>query len=1166
MDPHPPVNPFWLADLGAEPASGALVLHRSNRLEALADALADALRQPSAEPMRAVRVVVGSRGMELWLRHQIAQRTGICANVRFLLPQQALQEIVTALLGEDQPPAGPAWTADTLAWAVLACLPDLLDEPGFASLRAYLQDSAGCVDRRSQGLARQIAEVLDRILAYRPDWAVAWSSGRPVAELDLAADAWQPRLWQAIADVLGAEGHAPARMAAALQALPHAALDLEPLHVFGLSALPPAWLEFLAQAASLGRIDLYVPTPSPRWFADVRRQARPSTHDAQPLLAAFGRVGRDFQGTLEALPDELRDEPMADARFVPPIDEAIVAGDMTPDSPPTMLQWLQSDVYDVTDPRTLQREAAGGDADALQRWNARQLRDTDDSIRVHACHGPVRQVEVLRDTLLGLFADHPDLQPRDVIVMTPDVGTFAPLVEAVFAEGRSQAQDRAPRWGEAGAPQIPFEIADQSLRRVNPVADALLRVLDLAGSRFEASAVLDLIAVEPVRQRFDLAAEDLATVRSWVRDSGIRWGLDEADRQAHDQPADRANTWAFGLDRLALGVAMADDGGAPFAGILPFDDMEGSRVALLGRFLACTRTLFRTAADLRAARPMAEWHLALTAAIAALTQTTPKAAWLSRQVTDALRDQAQAAAVAGCTAPVTTTALSALLTGRFDIPAQEGGQRSGAVTVCSLQPRRNVPHRVVCLLGLDDGAFPRASRRLGFDLVAENRRPGDRDPREEDRYVFLEAVLAARGHLVILYDGRDPHTNEDVPPAVPVGELLDVLDRSFPVGPVRGRILVRNALQPFSEGPFLARVAGPDGRLRPSSFHAGMRQAAQLLRQERLAPTGLFAPGSPLSAEGLDAVTLDDLVRFLQHPTRFLLRKRLSLYLDERDDGIEDREPIELDKLAQWQVKEAILQAALAPGRPVRQRLHAGGTLPLGQPGELLLATATATIATLVDAVAPLRIGEAAAMTVDLLLGGIRLQGSVTAVYGDAMVAMRPGSVRPEDLLAAWTRLLAWQVACPEDRPRASFVGLKADGSKADVRQLALPDVAEPALWARERLTELVHIWLAGMQAPVLLFPRVSPKFASCLAGLAFADASEDVQRKAVAAALDEWTPGDFDLRPKDGSDLYHLAAHGESVPFIDGRDGAEGLVVAAFAELAVRVWQPLLAACGGKI
>lgn len=1178
-----------------------LRVYRSNRIEALVEVLAHLLGEtPPDDPFAPVEIVVGSRGMERWLRHRLAETLGICSNVEFPFPAGTLDSLIGRALG-DREHTTDLWSPARVVWAILEVLPELSRARGFETVRGYLQgDQAsahGPVNARAYALARELADVFDRYVTYRPELACAWSAGRAApASLERDASPWQRELWAAVRTQLGGAPHRADRIAAARDrlrdGLPAEAIT-RPLRLFGVSSLPPGWMGLLGQVAGHVDVDLFLLCPSKEYWADVRRhvgrdpswlqqdrdslasqlRAPDSADEGNPLLISMGRLARDFQVVLEAQPEGYEDQ-REDLFF----DMEVAYPDPFGAGVPRALQWLQADVLRARDP-------AGERQDPR-----RQLRPTDDSIQMHSCHGPTRQVEVLRDVLLRLFEDHHALQPRDVLVMTPEIESFAPLITAVFAEGASSRRRRdgqpdrsADGWGPVGAPQIPFQIADLSVRRLNPVADALMRVLAMASGRVEASALLDLVALEPVRRRFGFEPHQLPQLQTWIQDSGIRWGTDAQHRRDAAQPEDLQNTWRFGLQRLLLGVVSPDLGQLFCDEVVPYDPIEGGETFLLGRLVDCCNTLFAELESLRTPRPVKEWMEQAELTVSRLTETTAAASWLTRRVRQTLADLSAAAEGAGSSRPVTLDAFVALLEGQFDVASSASKQQSGAVTFCAMVPMRSVPYQVVCLLGMDEGTFPRQGAGLAFDLVVRHPRAGDRDPRDEDRFLLLEALLSARQHVVILYTGRDLRTNEERAPAVPIGELRDVLDRSFPALPdgtsPSDWMTCEHPLQAFSPRNFMpARPAAhPPQRPPPWSFDRRLLQGARTLRTGGGEPPAFFAAEHP-AADGSDAVDvvcapqgaeveeipLVELISFFKNPTRYLLQRQLKVNLAEYGSQVLDREPVMLDGLDRWGVRDELLASRLA-GRSMEsagRALIARGRLPLGYAGRAYLGLQSAIVDEMLHTSWVWRRGRTAPaapdapLLLDVKLRDARITGSLTRVWGDLLLDFQFGDEAAKKLVRPWLELLAWQATAPGDGQAVLVLGSEKKGAP----EIGLIGLKKPRD-ARERLEELVALYRRGRREPLPLFQSSSWAFAS-RSKLEPQALDDGLPAAAVAAlraglknARKSWYADD------DGrGDLSdpHVARVFEGRAPMEDPDGEPVPLSLEFARVALTVWSPV--------
>jgi exodeoxyribonuclease V gamma subunit len=1120
-----------------------LRLHRSNAVESLVAELARQLQDAWPEdPFEPVGIVVGSRGMERWLRHQLATRHSIAAGIEFPFPRQAFDGATALLTGVTQRPdfwnfraaTSSRWQTDALAFTLIPLLRQSLQHPDFAAVRRYLgDDPPPAVATRELTFARQVAETLDRLMHERASDAAAWQEHPDAAP---PQHRWLARLLQ---EVAVQAGPSPAQQSLALE---HAAItpSRQRLHVFGLSTMGPGDVQRLGCIARGMAVHVYVLAPSHAWWADVRthrdlRSALRSTrNDGQrrqleadlasqnPVLAALGGPSRDLQVQLEDLG-------YAESEL-PPVERA------NPDSLLTRLQaWI-------------------ADADAVPSDAPWPVETNERSLAAFATFGPTRQVEALRDRLLALFAEDETLEPRHVLVMTPDIETYAPLVAAIFAR-----RGLATTTGNAQLPGIATAIADLGLRRTNPLAEVLLQLLTLAGERVTASALLELLTLQPVRDKLELVAEDLADIRDMMAASGMRWAFDAADRHRHaDQPELDQNTLRFGLERLALGALLPDETesldvvpGLPMP-LVPEPIAGRERVARLGKLIGFVRVVQRTCEHLQAPRVAREWARTLTEALADLTTTPATQAWLQASVLDVLRALADGAG--DLALPLARTALQRWLEGRFEMPQKGDRAVSSAVTVCAMEPMRSVPFRVVALLGMDDGAFPRSAQAPGWDPFADSRRMGERDRRDIDRHVLLEALLSARTHFWLFWSGRDVRTGKHLPAAVPVEELVDTLSRL--TGRPRAAWVQTQPLQPWSPAEF--------AQMAPQSFDHGLLLAARTLeavrRGEREPVDGglLARDGAVLAAEATPQmrIRIQELVDGLMAPHKLLLRARMQLQLTTDETALETREPLELDGLGGWAERDRLLTALLradvsADTLVDRAVAHARGrgALPLEAGGAVVLAHELASAQQVAARAAAVPWPRRALPDVSLRMAdGTELACALPEAHerdGEFLLQFLTPSSKPSEKL----KLQAWLTLLAARADGVPIAAVRAVGS-ADAARTAEAWLQPPSQDdAKLLLADLVAIWRAARCQPLPLFPATSPKLAVLLAH--DPDAPAASLRHVLAAS---WTGDDFNRG--DIADAAVLQLFGD-VPPLDliEDDGPLGL-----RALAMRVWVPLQA------
>ncbi|HVW35328.1 MAG TPA: exodeoxyribonuclease V subunit gamma, partial [Acidimicrobiia bacterium] len=980
---------------------------------------------------------------------------------------------------------------------------------------------------------------------------------------------------------------------AALRADPALAELPVRLSLFGLTRLPASGLAVLRALAVHRDVHLFLLHPSPALWARVEartggraavvpRAADPTADlPANPLLTSWGRDAREMQLVLTAAGAEAAGGVPVDHHH--PIDEPVAGA-------ATLLARIQADVRGDRPPPGL--PLAGG-------ADARAVLDPDDtSLAVHACHGRGRQVEVVRDAILHLLAADPTLEPRDIVVMCPDIEAFAPLIHATFgaAEGIDDP-DGAPASGAASRPGAPsasgptrvdlrVRLADRSLRQTNPVLGVTTELLTLASSRVTAAQVLDLAGREPVRRRFRLDDDDLSRAEEWVAAAGIRWGLDAGHRAPFKLDALDANTWRAGLDRLLLGVAMADEEHRLVGGVLPLDDVSSSDIDLAGRLAELLDRVGAALDRLSARQPVEAWAAALADAAAALCATAPADAWQGaelHQVLDDVLGEARAGrppggpagpAGSGAGPELTLPEVRALLADRLRGHPTRANFRTGHLTVCTLVPMRSVPHRVVCLLGLDDGVFPRKVDVDDDDLVGADARIGDRDPRSEDRQLLLDALLAAQDHLIVTYSGRDERTNAERPPAVPIGELLDVVDRTVrqpddATGkvPARTAIVVHHPLQPFDTRNFMpGRLAGA----RPWSFDAVALAGARAASGERAAPAP-FLP-APLPPVRSGVIELEHLVKFVQHPVKAFLRQRLGVSVGDDADDAPQSLPVELSFLELWGVGDRLLAGRLAgnDGPSCVAAERARGELPPGTLAEPVLNQVMPVVERLVAEAAAVAddITDAASVEVNVALPeGRVLVGTVPGVVdlgadGLLVRAVSYSKLGPKHRLTAWVRFLALTAARPDRAVAAVTIGkFRHSGKRHTVSVAELAPLPGPAAERRsaavEQLEILVDLLDRGLCEPLPLYCKTSAAWA------------ETPVTKRDAACSKLWEPSS-DLGIAEGREPEHQLVLGGVVPFLDvcraepGPDetgpGWSAGESTRFGRYAERLWRGLLA------
>jgi exodeoxyribonuclease V gamma subunit len=1117
-----------------------LHLHRAARTDLLADELGALLAVPPEDPFATEVVVVPARGVERWLTQRLSHRLGagpgggdgVCAGVDFLQPSS----LVAMLLGRD---SDDPWHPDRLVWPLLATVDDSLGQPWCAALATHLGHGLDGEEgelRRSRrwSVARRLAERFTSYAVQRPALVTDWREGRDTdgAGGDLPADlAWEAELWRRLLARMAAAGHAEPpdvrhdRVCAALGSGELAGLELpDRLSLFGHTRLPQTEIDLLAALGEHRDVHLWLAQPSAAlWDAVVaagpsvraRADVAPAQLAGHPLLASLGRDARELATVLAAR--------VATGRAV----DAGAASE--PAAPDTLLGWLQSDLR-------------ANAAPAPQVRAARVLGE-DRSVQVHACHGAARQVDVLREVLVGLLEDDPTLEPRDIVVMCPDIETYAPLISAGFGLG-DLISETAVDADLHPAHRLRVRLADRATSSTNPLLGVAVVLIELAGGRATASEVVDLLSRGVCRRRFGFGDDDLARISRWVAESGVRWGIDDTQRASYAMDTFAHNTWRAGLDRLLLGVAMSGDEHRHLGRGLPVDDVASGEIELVGRLGEAVARLGACLAGLARARTAQDWFGTLADGVRDLCEVDADDAW---QLPQLERELARVQASAEATGPDVALRLAdvrALLQARLAGRPTRANFRTGTLTVCTMVPMRSVPHRVVCLVGLDDGVFPRTTGVDGDDVLGRGPLVGERDLRAEDRQLLLDAVLAAGERLVITYTGATEHTGAERPPAVPLGELVDALDRTAAT-PVRDAVVVRHPLQAHDTRNHEAgALAGSE----PFSFDRATLAGARASVRERLPVPPFLA--APLPAAAPADLTLADLRDFLHRPARAFLRGRLDVTTPFQPDQVADAIPVTLDGLEKWQIGDRLLREVLASddpaatGEAVMLAEQLRGTLPPFALGLTVLQDVVAECQALLRQSAALRTGPVRTIDIDVDLGGgRRLTGTVPRVHGSQVVSVSYSRLKPKQRLASWLDVLALSATHPDENWTGHAVARSKAGPQ---RALVGPLDHRAGDWLRS----LVDLHDRGQLQPLPIPLETAAAWAE-----ARAKELRGMDIEPVEAARRAWETdpfNDWGIKGED-DDPVHRRIHGPGAP-------VEVLLDAGLPDLAWQLWEPLLA------
>lgn len=1091
-----------------------------NRFEDLADQLLTRFSVEKLEPFLPQQLIVPSTAVKRHIELSIADRTGICANVEFsFLGQWLWRQIARVVPVEVESPFAP----EVLAWRVFRALEDASFTKEHNRLHTYTH-GADAVMRLD--LARRIAQLMEHYITYRPAFLTAWSANKKAAVKNLdntgaEDELWQGALWRRLSEEIGlAKEHPSVEFFKHIESAEKSALIAAGLpssaHVFCLPSVPPLYLEMLRHLSRFTQIYIYTLNPSSEyWFEIIDRKQlsylktrdQSQHHDVGNSLLA--RWGKQTQAHIDLLLSGDSETEETGSLFTP-------AGNNL------LLGRLQNAIL------TLDELGPG----------CISLATDDRSVEFHVCHSMTRELEVLQDQLLSVFAAPTAPHPSEILIITPNLIETAPLIDAVFGTAPANRY-------------IPYTVTGQPQRGVNEVARALDTLITLSAGRHPANAVFDFLMQEPVAAQFGLDAEELEVIRGWIEESGVRWAMSADERRSLGLPASERHTFADGLHRLYIAYATGDSttcvGSRVGSG-----NPEGQSAIALGRFWRFTDELLRLQQSWCEPKDPHRWREALNSGLDTFIKESH--AWAEdlstvRAAIARLYDHMKRGGIQGeVSLEIVQSALGELLD-----DSAHGGVPSGKVTFASIGSLRNLPYRMICAIGLNDGALPTTAGELEFDLMALSPMRGDRQRRVDERNQFLDLILAARERLYLSYSGRSARDNSKSPPSVLVAELSEYLVRACSHTKVDepaicSRLTVEHPLQPFSQEYF---SASEDQRRR--SFNA---EYCEALRAKLIAPekkiefpapamtadesdeddpsqdglTLFFAhPLSQPEAEFRD-VQLEQLIRFFTNPCRYLLRERLHLVLPEHDARLSDDEPFLVDWPGLRDLVERLLPAALegAGIDKLRRQGHAGTELPTGSVGEAALESELVDIhrfaqTLTADLSSPFEARHVATLDFTISDESWRLSGAVGDLRTVGLIRWRYDITRVNDYLAGWITHLFICATRKEQGP-----GVTRWHSRDGFFQFA------PYTDAKARLAELLELYREGLAAPLHFYPKSAWEYMTN---------GQNPKRAGI-----KWQSTKDQPHKENSDPAYRLALRGLSNP-----------LDTAFFELATKVLRPLL-------
>ena len=1065
-------------------------LYQSNRLESLA-ALFSRIQQlqPLKHALTAEEIIVQSQGMRRYLSSYLAKEVGVAANLKFSLPAGLTWRLMRELI-PDVPALSP-FSPEVMRWRLLALFRSEAFQTAseFEIVRDKLQSYLRSGESADYHLAGQLADIFDQYLVYRPQWIDAWQEGKL---LDLGEDEiWQAQLWRFLDDGRQTAPHRVALWETLLANLSPQNLP-ERFFVFGISTMAPMYLQLLQAISEHCDVFVFALNPSEQHWGNVIEAAQilksgddvDLSQTGHPLLASLGKQGRDFFDFLSEIEMET------------PVYETESSGEAT------LLHRLQNDIQTLSLPS--ENDAEKGDALL-----------SDGSVRVVSAHSPLRELQILKDQLLHILHEHPDWQPHDIAVLTPNIEPYSPFIEAVFG----RAAD--------GTQALPYSISDVKLSRRQPLFYALEQVLALLESHFEVDKVLPLLDSHLVQNRFEISADDLPLLHDTIAELNVHWGLDGKMRGE----ADDLFTWQQALSRLVLGWMLPEGGDGMWQNVSAWHG-DVNQLAVFSRFTAFMQTLADTAQTWQTAATVDEWIERIRQLRDGLFALGDDDQYAAQQFEQALVKWQEEVALSGFSDGLLPQHTVIRHISRFLSSESQAGFLRGGMTFCSMVPMRSLPFKVLCLLGLNDGDFPRNTKPTVFDLIAKHPKKGDRARRDDDRYLFLEAIISAREILYLSYVGRSIVNDAELAPSALLSELIDTIAE---MTGKRSKDLLANWVRQHPLQAFSTRYFEQQDS---AKFISTRRDYAQALNEAAHRPSEKMAPffKQPLGNEAeLPAiVTQNEFIGFWKNPVKAWLRYTLGWREPYRDEAWESAEPFEPEQ------GEKIADAYLEARRQrqdfasVETKLNAESLLPTGELGSLWQQRFQAAAKQLDQDL--LESPKVPPVAYELAFGQQTLSGSLNHVYQCGQIMFRNKKLNAPERIA----LLLEHVLFNAVRPSESESGQSYFVSNDET--VVYPEID------RQTAHGILQTWLAyyniGQHRPLPFFAKTS---------LAAAEAY--LKKQEWQAAESAAAGAYFGNKVSPGQGSY------TEVALVFGHDDESPLDMPLFENLIIKMLVPLLAA-----
>lgn len=1033
--------------------------------EQLILSLQHSFQKEGVSVLSAIPVIVPNLGIGRDVRQALAKRNGVDANVTF----GYLAEWTWSELKRLDPNfrSIEGLQGDALIWRIDHYLADEAFVARFERLSAYLADG----DRKKRWqLATHVARLFTRYNAYRLDWVQAWIKHEDPQESKIVSDldyAWQKALWERLGEDLKLAAIHPAE--ALYDDAGHFSTATD-LHVFIPQNVPPLYLRLLARLSRGRDVHVYLKNPCSQFWLDIQKrrsdQVDESGDDAlhlnelegHPLLASWARQTKSMY--------EL---------FYHYIDE----GDANAQNLFYYEKFLKDDYVPTSNLERLQHSIAKLDPSLM---DGMVCGPQDRSLEIHSAYSMMREVEALQDYLYALFESDPSLKASDVLVVTSDIDTVAPMIDATFGH-----KEKANR--------IEYRIQGRSILKQNDCAAALSSLMRLMSSRVKASDVFLLLSNRAVSRHFGLE-NTLNVVYRYFEEAGFREGMNVRTLREEGLSSIANYSFESAIDRLLLGWAKPDD----FDGIvadkispsLSFDGhvADAKVLASIAEAFEVLNNLYERAREEKTAQGWRDWmNDALLALVGEEAASNERIACL--QVIDRMVQDQMVAEVAEDRAPIDI--VRTIFESHFaDVSA--GATPHSGVTFTNMNSLHGLSYRVICVLGLNEGVFPLTDRPDDFDMMARYPRDGDRQRMQDDRNTFFDLLMDAQEYFYVSYCGQSHLDGSVCNPSILVDEMLDAMvsaqstlrsAEAVKRDAWRQAWILKHPLHGFSLANFQANDLEDTRTIRRDAQMLGWVNASLGATKTTVGDFWTEGLSLPFDQES-HQIRLEDLVAFWNEPLAWFWKQRLQLR--ERKDVLKlsDRERYFDDGLMKWKLRDRYfrqLEDGFLDQDFQKHRAYLDPSVSVAPLSDRSVSEALDYAAEL-NSVKNDLIGGVSEGTCSIDVNvecngqSWTIQGEIDSIYGDRLLGVQVGSLKAKHVLAALIQWAAWQSMVGEPKSLSllsygtkisSLKGARQMGNVACFELLGIE-----AEKARAFLSLMIEGFIQGQKTPLMVTPALA--------------------------------------------------------------------------------------------